>query len=421
MISQANLQQGQPYGYQVLRTGAQPTAEATAVTADPTTAVATPDATALTAQPADAYTSSTTALAPAPEVEKKAKPNWLAWGALAAGGASAIYWLATRGRGGAEVSKTVAEAAPKAGEAVAEAGQQVATAATKAADDVKNTLSHMFGDIDLNDTPKGVAEGITDLIDKRKNIPTAQLKALESFDPAINAQKAARINYSQFPIDHPADPTQWKNLSLGSTKVKRMVVGNASELNTLKELAEGDPIAKAKLLNGRFEIDSIGAGQGVLRYKFVPGPIINHEADGVVSFYRYARATKSTTALEDTRVLAKKLGFDLVEDNAQGVKIGNKNGNYLFLPSEKHIAGLNVSNSGYEFYHANGTAFTAQDVKDYFASLTHADKAIRDQHHANWGRHTVSVGAVFKNDGTLINSGKITIKTSNPSSEEVFF
>jgi hypothetical protein len=97
------------------RNGAQPTADATTVTAEqPTTAVAPEAPATLTAQPADAYTSSTTALAPAPEVEKK-KTNLWAWGALAAGGASAIYWLATRGRGGAEVSKTVATEATQAG------------------------------------------------------------------------------------------------------------------------------------------------------------------------------------------------------------------------------------------------------------------------------------------------------------------
>jgi hypothetical protein len=426
MISQANLQYGQPYGYQALRNGAQPTADATAVPADPTTAVAPPDATALTAQPADAYTSST-ALAPAPQVEEgKKKTNWLAWGAagLAAVG---LGLLAGKHFFGAEVTKPLAAAAPEVANTVAEAGQKAATAATKAVDDVKKAVSHKFGDIDLNDTPEGVFTKLATLIDDEKKITTVQLNSLRRFDPKITAQDAVRIKYGNFPdLENLADPTKWAtpNIWFGSGKVQRITLDRKDQLEALVELAKaGDPIATAKLNKGHFVLQSVPSGsKNFLKYVFVQGPVHSREVDGIQAFYRHALASGSSTALKDTQALAEKFNLEVVS-NAQGLKIGTKGGESHLFPSLQALKSYDEKSivSQYEFFHPDGSKFTDDQVKNYFVSLKNSDKAVRDQHLENWGRHTVSIGAKQNPQGVITNPGKITINTSGPSTDEPFF
>lgn len=385
------------------RNGAQPTAaDATAVTADPTTAVATPDATALPATPADAYTSST-ALAPAPQVEEKAKPNLWAWGSLLAGGAAAIYWLATRGRGGAEVSKTVAEAAPKAAEAVAEAGQQVATAATKAVDDGVKAVSHMFGDIDLKGDPADIVIAFHRSQDA-KQIKSAQ-KLLAS---QYNVTKGAiHVPYAQMPNDLKPPAKGW----YGSTDVKELFITNSRQLETWKELALEDPKLAQQLANGRYVLTGKAPG-GKLKYTLELGSV--HKDEGIDLLLGYQRQ-HGDTAL--TKELAKKLGYTF-ESTPTGLVITGANGTKTSFASSnglKAFADEAAAMQEYDFQ-IGGRTLPADEVKAYLVSLKASiTKDGLEAHKNAYGPHTVQVGKTGNQKGV------ISIANDHSLGDEAFF
>jgi hypothetical protein len=367
------------------RNGAQPTADATAVPAEqPTTAVATPDATALTAQPADAYTSST-ALATAPEVEKKAKPNWLAWGALAAGGASAIYWLATRGRGGAEVSKTVAEAAPKAGEAVAEAGQKVATAATKAVDDAQKAVAELFG-IKIDSTH--TADDIVDICNKRIQqeagndallrsslenlLPKAELDKLLghqhniAFEPNTSVYKGIRQTDGKF--------TPFK---IGDTEfvTAKMDPGSAELVRSLHEAGADDAFAKAQLATGKYQVTGVTthskSGDKTAIVRFVSGTELPKQQETVIATLR---ADQSKEGFERAKAVAAKFKLELVK-NADGYKLKPKapgsGTSEVLIPNSSFIR--NEGNKdAISFVGADGRQLNSDQLTEYYRLLKSA-------------------------------------------------
>ena len=324
MISQANLQQGQPYGYQVLRTGAQPTADPTTVTAEPTTAVATQEAPAtLTAPSADAYTSST-ALATAPPAEEKKKPvNWLAWGALAAGGASAIYWLATRGKGGDEISKTVAEAAPEVANTVADASKQVAKAADETVQKAKSAVAELFGTNIQNHS----ADDIIALTKQHREQGFTRIRQLgETVNQYHVGEQVGKVELTD------AQLTKVRNADLssafagtngkliggankpaheimdGATKVTeftsvKMDPESAELFNRLRK--SNDALGKAQFGRGRFELVGV-TPKGAATYKFVvPEPYTRREQAILAAFKSEAGDPKG--AISKAKAVARGL------------------------------------------------------------------------------------------------------------------
>jgi hypothetical protein len=367
------------------RNGAQPTADATTVTAEPTTAVAPEAPATLTAQPADAYTSSTALATAPPAEEKKAKPNWLAWGSLLAGGAAGIYWLATRGRGGDEVSKTVADAAPEVANTVAEAGQKVATAATKAVDDAQKAVAELFG-IKIDSTH--TADDIVDICNKRIQqeagndallrsslenlLPKAELDKLLghqhniAFEPNTSVYKGIRQTDGKF--------TPFK---IGDTEfvTAKMDPGSAELVRSLHEAGADDAFAKAQLATGKYQVTGVTthskSGDKTAIVRFVSGTELPKQQETVIATLR---ADQSKEGFERAKAVAAKFKLELVK-NADGYKLKPKatgsGTSEVLIPNSSFIR--NEGNKdAISFVGADGRQLNSDQLTEYYRLLKSA-------------------------------------------------
>jgi hypothetical protein len=324
MISQANLQQGQPYGYQVLRTGAQPTAEATTVPAEPTTAVAPEASTALTAPSADAYTSSTALATATPEEGKKKPVNWVAW-TLAGAGILTAAFLGGKALSGntPKVGEAVAEAAPKVGEALADAGKQVAKAADETVQKAKSAVAELFGTNIQNHS----ADDIIALTKQHREQGFTRIRQLgETVNQYHVGEQVGKVELTD------AQLTKVRNADLssafagtngkligGANKPAHQIMDGATkvtEFTSVKmdpESAElfnrlrksNDALGKAQYGRGRFELVSV-TPKGAATYKFVvPEPYTRREQAILAAFKSEAGDPKG--AISKAKAVARGL------------------------------------------------------------------------------------------------------------------